>query len=73
MKFALNRIPRLAQLGFSLTTLTIALSACSVIETDKVDYKSAGKVTNPNGWLAQMISSSASRDRCNAACAAAIR
>ena len=33
----------------------------------------SGSTTNPNGWLAQMISSSASRDRCSAVCAALIR
>ncbi len=43
MKFVLNLFPRLTQLGISLTVLTLSLSACSVLETDKVDYKSAGK------------------------------
>ena len=33
----------------------------------------SGSVTKPNGWLAQMMNSSASRDRCSAHCAAAIR
>jgi hypothetical protein len=35
--------------------------------------EASGSVTKPNGWLAQMMISSASRDRCSAHCAAAIR
>ena len=33
----------------------------------------SGSVTKPNGWLAQMMNSSASRERCSEHCAAAIR
>jgi outer membrane protein assembly factor BamC len=46
VKFVLNRLAHLAQLGFTLTALTVVLSACSVLETDKVDYKSAGKAAS---------------------------
>ena len=33
----------------------------------------SGSVTKPNGWLAQITNSSASRDRCRLHCAAAAR
>ena len=39
----MNPIFRLARFGFSLTALSLALAACSVLEADRIDYKSAGK------------------------------
>ena len=44
---------------------------CGMIELPVLS--ASGRRTKPNGWLAQMISSSASRDRCSAHCAAACR
>ena len=39
----MNHFFRLAQLGFVATGLSLALSACSVLDPDRIDYKSAGK------------------------------
>jgi outer membrane protein assembly factor BamC len=38
-----NHFSRLARLGATVTVLGMLLSACSMIETDRVDYKSAAK------------------------------
>ena len=39
----MNHFFRLTQLGLSSAGLILALAACSVLETDRIDYKSAGK------------------------------
>jgi outer membrane protein assembly factor BamC len=38
-----NNSPRLSRPGLSAIALSLALSACSVLESDRIDYKSAGK------------------------------
>ena len=42
---------------------------CGMIELPVLS--ASGRRTKPNGWLAQITSSSASRDKCSAHCAAA--
>ncbi len=39
----MNHFYRLAQLGFVASALGLALGACSVLDPDRIDYKSAGK------------------------------
>ena len=39
----MNHLSRLLRLGASATLICVSLAACSVLETDRVDYKSAGK------------------------------
>ena len=41
--YSVNHFFRLAQLGFAMAGLSLALGACSVLDTDRIDYKSAGK------------------------------
>jgi outer membrane protein assembly factor BamC len=38
-----NHFFRLAQTGFVVAGITLALGACSVLDPDRIDYKSAGK------------------------------
>jgi outer membrane protein assembly factor BamC len=38
-----NNSSRLSRFGLSAIALSLALGACSVLETDRIDYKSAGK------------------------------
>ena len=39
----MKHLSRLLRLGASATLICVSLAACSVLETDRVDYKSAGK------------------------------
>ena len=42
----MNQISRLARLGLSISVLGVTLTACSALEGDRVDYKSAGKASS---------------------------
>ena len=42
----MNHFSRLARLGLSVSALGITLGACSVLEPDRVDYKSASKASS---------------------------
>ncbi len=42
----MNQFFRLTRLGLSVSVLGISLAACSVLEGDRVDYKSAGKAAS---------------------------
>ena len=39
----MNHIFRLARIGSTVAALSLALGACSILEPDRIDYKSAGK------------------------------
>ena len=39
----MNQLFRLAYLGTTAAALSLALGACSILESDRIDYKSAGK------------------------------
>ena len=43
MNLLVNNSSRLSWLGLPAIALSVALSACSVLESDRIDYKSAGK------------------------------
>ena len=42
----MNQFSRLARLGLSVSVLGVTLAACSALEGDRVDYKSAGKAAS---------------------------
>ena len=41
--YSVNHIFRLARIGSTVAALSLALGACSILEPDRIDYKSAGK------------------------------